>query len=57
MPSAAGRRVAASNRALPPGLDGRPVAAPGEGLGVGAGLLVLHAPWLKGRGVLQPPME
>ena len=33
-PSAAGRRVAASNRALPPGLDGRQVAAPGEGLGV-----------------------
>ena len=34
MPSAAGRQVAASNRALPPGLDERPVAAPGEGLGV-----------------------
>jgi len=32
MPSAAGRRVAASNRALQPGLGGRPVAAPGEGL-------------------------
>lgn len=32
MPSVAGRRVAASNRALPLGLDGRPVAAPGEGL-------------------------
>ena len=32
MPSAAGRRVAASNRALPPGLDGRPVAGPDEGL-------------------------
>jgi hypothetical protein len=33
-PSAAGRRVAASNRALQPGLDERPVAAPGEGQGV-----------------------
>lgn len=34
MPSAAGHRVAASNRALRPDLDERPVAAPGEGLGV-----------------------
>jgi hypothetical protein len=33
MPSAAGRRVAASNRALRRDLDGRPVAALGEGLG------------------------
>ena len=33
-PSAAGRRVAASNCALQPGLGGRQVAAPGEGLGV-----------------------
>jgi hypothetical protein len=32
MPSAAGRRVAASNRALRPGLGERPVAAPGEEL-------------------------
>jgi len=32
MPSVAGRRVAASNRALQPDPDGRPVAAPGEGL-------------------------
>ena len=34
MPSVAGRRVAASNRALQPGLDERQVAALGEGLGV-----------------------
>ena len=33
-PSAAGRRVAASNRALQPGLDERQVAALGEGQGV-----------------------
>ncbi len=34
MPSVAGHRVAASNRALQPGLDERLVAAPGEGQGV-----------------------
>ena len=34
MPSVAGRRVAASNCALQPGLDERPVAAAGEGQGV-----------------------
>ena len=33
MPSVADHRVAASNRALQPGLGGRPVAALGEGLG------------------------
>lgn len=33
MPSVAGHRVAASNRALRPGLDELPVAEPGEGLG------------------------
>jgi|LauGreSuBDMM15SN_2_FD.fasta_scaffold54062_1 hypothetical protein len=33
MPSAADHQVAASNRALLPGPDGRPVVAPGEGLG------------------------
>ena len=40
MPSVAGHRVAASNRALQPGLDERLVAAPGEGQGVVPGVAV-----------------